>query len=327
MSEKTDSPPRKVVVGTTMYAMWEPHPGLAKRMATLGGFVDQMAVQAKEKHGVGLDLAVLPENAVTGCAKDGDSAADHSVPLEGEVLNTMGRIARRNRTYLVVPMGLAEGGQYYNAAALLDRDGSAVGIYRKVHPVDSADAGVLEGGRMPGKDFPVFQCDFGTVGIQICFDIRFDDGWATLARKGAEIVAWPTQTPRQILSGFRARQYGYYVVSSTWRNNASLIDPTGAVAAQIVEPQNILVEQIDLSWVMLDWQPKLRNGEALRERYGEKVGFRYSEAEDEGLFWSNDPATPITQMVRELGLELPEPSIDRNRRLQDALRGGPPSLQ
>ena len=84
--------------------------------------------------------------------------------------------------------------------------------------------------------------------------------------------------------------------------------------------------KIDLSWLVIDWQPKLRNGEALRERYGENVGFRYSEAEDEGLFWSNDPATPIMKMVRELGLELPEPSLERNQRLQDSLRGGPPSL-
>ena len=38
---------------------------------------------------------------------------------------------------------------------------------------------------------------------------------------------------------------------------------------------------------------------ALREKYGDRVGCHYSEAEDRGLFWSNDPRMPIGQMVRQ----------------------------
>jgi hypothetical protein len=48
-------------------------------------------------------------------------------------------------------------------------------------------------------------------------------------------------------------------------------------------------------------------------------------AEDGGIFWSNDPQIPVMEMIRGLGLELPADSLDRNRRLQDRLRGGPPS--
>jgi hypothetical protein len=55
------------------------------------------------------------------------------------------------------------------------------------------------------------------------------------------------------------------------------------------------------------------------------VGFHYSEAEDRGLFWSDEPQTPIGRMVRDLGLEVLDETIERNRRLQDAIRGGPPS--
>ena len=72
------------------------------------------------------------------------------------------------------------------------------GIYRKVHPVASQQTDRLEGGVLPGKDFPVFTCDFGKVGVQICYDMFFDDGWAALARKGAELVIWPTQSPQII---------------------------------------------------------------------------------------------------------------------------------
>ncbi|MEJ7636902.1 MAG: carbon-nitrogen hydrolase family protein [Singulisphaera sp.] len=92
------------------------------------------------------------------------------------------------------------------------------------------------GGLAPGRDFPVFDCDFGKLGIQICWDIQFDDGWAALAAKGAEIVAWPTASPATAQPASRAARHRYYVVSSTWREDATVFEQTGLVAAQ-VEPR------------------------------------------------------------------------------------------
>ena len=345
MVEK-DEPPRKVVVGTSMYAMWGTYPGLEKRLEALGEIVDEMASKVAEIHpGAALDLAVLPEDAVCG-GREGP-AAERSVPLEGPVLDTMGAKARQHMTYLVLPMFMVEDeeqGVYSNAAVLLDRNGEVAGIYRKVHPVAAKTGSVLEGGVMPGKDFPVFECDFGRLGIQICFDMAYDDGWEALARKGAELVVWPSQSPQTVRPAARALHHRVYLVSSTWRNNASIFEPTGMMAAQIREPvgqrvremgleetheaaERVLVRQIDLSYVLLPWQPELRNGEAMTEKYGDRVGYHYSEAEDRGIFWSNDPETPIGQMVREMGLEEIHESVARNRKLQEAVRGGSPSLR
>lgn len=326
MSGPTDAPPRKVVIGTMMYAMWEEYPGLEARLEPLVGFIDRMAADARSRYNVGLDLAVLPENAVTGEA--GDAPESASFPLDGKVLDAMGAAARTHHTHVIVPMTLAEDperGVYTNSNIVLDREGTVVGNYRKVHLVADQQGGTLEGGLMPGRSFPVFECDFGRIGIQVCYDMVFDDGWEALARKGAELVAWPSQSPQTIQPRWRARQHHSYIVSSTWRNNASIFDPTGDIIAQTTEPSSVLVEQIDLSYALIDWQPKLRNGEAFRERYGEAVGFRYSEAEDGGIFWSNDPELPVMRMVRELGLELRADSLARNRRLQDEARGGPPA--
>jgi len=47
--------------------------------------------------------------------------------------------------------------------------------------------------------------------------------------------------------------------------------------------------------------------------YGEKVGFRYYEDEDLGIFWSNDPATPIRRMTDALGLLEAEEDLARVR--------------
>src|SRR5262249_37481798 len=93
--------PRKVIVGTVMQSFWGKYPGLQNRLDQLAGIVDQMTEQAKTKYGRGLDLAVLPETAITGEA-DGDALA-HSVPLAGAVQDVFVNKAREHGCYIVVP--------------------------------------------------------------------------------------------------------------------------------------------------------------------------------------------------------------------------------
>jgi len=93
-----------------------------------------------------------------------------------------------------------------------------------------------------------------------------------------------------------------YIVSSTWRHNASVFEPTGKIAAQVTPPGDVLVHELDLSYAILPWSSKLRNGKALQDKYGEKIGFRYYEDEDCGIFWSNDPKMPVKKMVQSLGI-------------------------
>jgi len=238
----------------------------------------------------------------------------------------MGDAARRHRCHVVVPLYLADDplpGRCSNAAVLLDRSGRVAGIYRKVFAVVDRGSAAAEAGVTPGSSFPVFACDFGRVGIQICFDMAFDDGWRELARKGAELVVWPSQWPGLVHPARRALEHGCYVLSSTWRNNASLTDPTGH-AIRVRRKEGVFVERIDLEYAILSWQPALRNGAAFDEAFGQRAGYRYSEEEDCGIFWSNDPDLPIAEMVRRLGLETKQEELVRSRAAQDALRGGPP---
>lgn len=315
----SNTPPRKVIVGTAMQAFWGPYPGLRHRLDQLAGIVDQMAAQAKTTYGRGLDLAILPEAAVTGEA--GDDALAHAVPFEGEVKDTFTRKAREHSCYIVVPSYLLDSKQKKlcsNAAVLVGRKGEVLGTYRKIHLVVSLERGTMEGGATPGDALPVFDCDFGKLGIQICYDMEFGEGWAELARRGAELIAWPTQSPQTGQPASRARAQRCYIVSSTWRHNASIFEPTGKIAAQIKPPQSILVHQLDLSYALLPWSAKLRNGQALREAYGDKVGFHYYEDEDCGIFWANDPKLTIGEMVRSLGLLELEEEMARVRRFYRA---------
>ena len=304
VNSTADLPPRKVIVGTAMQALWGEYPGLQKRLEQLAGMIDRMAAESGKRYGRGLDVALLPEFAVTGEAS-ADIVAS-SVPFDGPVRDAFARKAREHRCYIVVPMYLLEDKNKRlcsNAAILIGRKGEVVGTYRKVHLAVADGSDSLESGATPGKQVPVFDCDFGKLGIQICFDIRFDYGWNELARQGAELVVWPTQSPETSLPAFRASRNRYYVVSSTWRNNASFFEPTGKIVAQIKPPEQILVQQLDLSYAILPWSSKLKNGAALSEKYGDKVGFHYYEDEDEGIFWSNDPRVTVGQHGSFLGAE------------------------
>jgi predicted amidohydrolase len=315
----SNTPPRKVVVGTVMQSFWGQYPGLRARLNQLTGIVDQMAAQAQQAYGRGLDLAILPEVAITGEA--GDDALAHSVAFDGEVKDVFTRKACERSCYIVVPTYLLDSKEKKscsNAAILVGRKGEVVGTYRKVHLVVSLERGTMESGATSGHALPVFDCDFGKLGIQICYDMDFAEGWAGLARRGAELIAWPTQSPQTSQPASRARENRCYIVSSTWRHNASIFEPTGKIVAQIKPPQSILVHELDLSYALLPWSSKLQNGEAFRKAYGDKVGFHYYEDEDCGIFWSNDPKTPVGQMVRSVDMLELEDELARARRFYRA---------
>ena len=119
-------------------------------------------------------------------------------------------------------------------------------------------------------------------------------------RGGAEIVAWPTASPATVLPAARAARHRYYVVSSTWRDNATVYEPTGMVAARVEGPAGP-GPRTGPELCRPRLVGVLQDGKALRERYGERVGFHYEPREDMGLFWSNDPATTVGAMVRSMG--------------------------
>ena len=308
--------PRKVIVGTVMVHSSRLSKDLKTRLAELGQKVDEVAVQSRKQYGRNPDLVVLPETIVSRV---------EALPYAGPVETTFATLAQKYHSYVVVPMMLKEEWGKSNAAILVDRQGKVVGIYRKVHIAVTTGSDSLEDGTTPGKSVPVFECDFGKLGIQICFDIEYDYGWQELQRQGADLVVWPSDSPQTGMPAARARRYGYYIVSSPPRNNSSVFEPTGKITAQIRPPESILVQEIDLSYAILPWSEGLQNGAALKAKYGDKVGYRYYEDEDHGIFWSNDPQISIGKMVRESGFAEAGPELERIRKLYRA--AGVPAYQ
>ncbi|WP_146605035.1 carbon-nitrogen hydrolase family protein [Jiangella anatolica] len=300
-------------MGTAVFGGGRPFPGVPERAAEVSALVESMAAAAASgtTRG-GLDLVVLPELVASPPGPDADERA---LSLDDPVFEVYRSAARRHRTHLVVTLDLAEDGAVSNAAVLLDRAGAVAGVYRKAHPVAEARSATFEGGVTPGSAFPVFACDFGAVGIQICWDVMYDDGWQALAAGGAEIVAFPSASPATVRTAAHAARHRYYVVSSTPRDNAAVYAPSGLVAARRSGP-GVLVHELDLSYAVLGWSASLRDGLAFRDAFGDRAGYHYSPREDVGLFWSNDPDLGIDAMVAQLGVEDLRDQLARNARLR-----------
>ena len=160
-------------------------------------------------YGRDLDPAALPEVVVPGDREPGPA------PFEGAIRDAFTRKAKEHRCSIVVPMYLREdSGKITNVGILVGRNGETVGIYRKLHLAVAVGSDAMEAGAVPGDQVPVFDCDFGKRGIQI----------------------WPTQSPGTAHPALRALQNRYYIVSSTWRHNASVFEPTGKITAPELHP-------------------------------------------------------------------------------------------
>ena len=136
----------------------------------------------------GADIACLGETFnITGLELSAANAAATVGDALGRAVERLGAVARRRRMAVIAPVLTVLDGQLRNVAAVIDRDGACAGHYAKVHCIENERAlGVV-----PGDAWPVFDLDFGRIGIQICHDNSFPESARCLALAGAEVVFWP----------------------------------------------------------------------------------------------------------------------------------------
>lgn len=115
---------------------------------------------------------------------------------DGPTVKLMQQYAKKYQMVIVVPIYEADAvaGIYYNTAAVIDADGSYLGKYRKTHIPQVA--GFWEKFYFkPGKsNWPVFNTRYCKLGVYICYDRHFPEGWRALALNGAEYIVNPSAT-------------------------------------------------------------------------------------------------------------------------------------
>jgi predicted amidohydrolase len=189
----------------------------------------------------GCDLICLPEGiTVIGT---GRTYADVAEPVPGPTTAALGEMAARRRAYVIAGLYERAGERIYNTAVLLGRDGELVGTYRKTHlPQEEADAGLT-----PGQSYPVFQTDFGRLGIMDCWDVQFPEPARALARAGAEVIALPIWGGSEVLARARAIENHVYLVTSSYDMPTMVVGPAGDVLAVATAEQPVAAATVDLA--------------------------------------------------------------------------------
>lgn len=225
--------PRKITVAAVNL-----HPHSTNDAAvSVQKFLDLVEAQVKPN----TDVVLLPEGiTVVGTGK---KYAEVSESIPGPTTEKLGAMARRKNAYIVAGMYEREGVAMYNTAVLLDRKGQLVGKYRKVFlPREE-----IEGGLTPGNEYPVFNTDFGKVGVMICWDLQYADPARALARRGAEILLVPIWGGNEALGKARAIENRVFVASSGYNYPTYVMDPDGEILAIARDQGSTAVATIDLN--------------------------------------------------------------------------------
>jgi len=121
-------------------------------------------------------------------------AAAEAIP-DGHTTRLMQDYAKKHKMVIVVPIYEEEmTGVYYNTAAVIDADGSYLGKYRKSHIPHVAGFWEKFFFKPGASAWPVFETAYCNLGVYICYDRHFPEGWRALALNGAEYIVNPSAT-------------------------------------------------------------------------------------------------------------------------------------
>ena len=220
----------------------------------------------------GAMLVTLPEYA-TFLHASGREMRSNALPEQDDpALARFRDIAREEGVWILVgSLALAaEGDRMSNRSLLLSAAGAIVARYDKLHMFDAT----LPGGRViressaytAGSRAVVAQTPWATLGMTICYDVRFPHLYRALSQAGAEILMVPSAFTKatgtlhwKSLLQSRAIENGAYVVAAATcgthpgghqtYGHSMVVDPDGTIIAEAGDEPEVLVVEIDLAKV------------------------------------------------------------------------------
>lgn len=218
----------------------------------------------------GADLVVLPELFTVGFFAF-DAYERSASGLSDEVVDRLRDLAVEHDVGLVggsfvedLEASAAEGHEtpaasgYANTVPCLDRDGTLAAVYRKRHlfGYDSEETRLLT----PGDRYTVFEFEELSIGVTVCYDLRFPEAYRTLLDRGAEAVVVPSAWPYpriehwRTLARARAIENLWYVVAANGVGRmdggqlcgrSAVYDPWGTTIAAAPDEPDLLSTTID----------------------------------------------------------------------------------
>jgi nitrilase len=234
----------------------------AANLAAAGRAVDKLA-------GQGVDLVLLPE--MSNFHGLDSSYAATAEPIPGPSSEWAAAKAREHGIFLHCgSFAELRDGRVYNTSVVFDRQGQDIAHYSKIHLFDAVTPDGLEYKESlafaPGDEVVAFDCEGVTVGLAICYDIRFPQLFAALADRGAKLFLvpaaftiptgsnqWePVLRARAIETGSYVAgcgQWGWYEKDRENYGHSMVVDPWGTVVAQCREGVDTLAVELDLDYL------------------------------------------------------------------------------
>lgn len=253
------------------------------------------------------DIVCLPEVFTRG----------EPEPVDGPTTTRLAAWAKEHSCYVINSIPVNVDGRTFNSAILIDRAGKIVGRYDKIRPTE----GELEKKICPGPvDPPIFETDFGTIGMQICFDVNWCEQWQRLKEKGARIIFYPSAFPaaRQIRA--LAWQNQCFIVSASRRSPSSLVDVTGDVIESTSKEQGWVGAVLPLGRQIFEVDFNTAKLKEIEKKYGAKVQVAWHRDDDLVSLASLDPELTVAQLIEEYKLTPHRAYMQRAQKAQDQLR-------
>jgi predicted amidohydrolase len=209
----------------------------------------------------GSDIALLPE-LVNVYPLKGEQAWQKAETELDSLASAVAKRAKLYRMHIILPVLEKRSAGYFNTAWLFGRDGELLGKYDKVHltPMETDFYGVKA-----GSDYPVFDLDFGRIGLMICLDGVFAEPSIIYALQGVDVLFWPrwmsghSEISFEIQMRCRAIDYALHIVSSSfgvpptvaWRpgmlfGRSCVISHDGTIIADAGHQEGIATAVVDL---------------------------------------------------------------------------------
>lgn len=217
----------------------------------------------------GAELVALPE--LWSCHGLEKVYKENAEPIPGPTTEALAALARKLGIYLLGGSILEEAGQgkMYNTSTFFTPDGGLAAVYRKIHLFDvkAPDREYLESASIaPGEEVVTAKAGPVTLGLSVCYDVRFPELYRLLALRGADILAVPAaftlQTGKdhwELLLRARAVENQAFVIApAQWGQKADgrwtygrsmVIDPWGTVLAQCPDHDGYALASLDLDYL------------------------------------------------------------------------------
>jgi N-carbamoylputrescine amidase len=206
----------------------------------------------------------------------------YAEPADGPIVQRFAALARELSMVMVLPIyEEADTGIYYNTAVLVDADGTVLGKYRKNHLPHVEKFWEKFYFRPGNLGYPVFDTAVGKVGMYICYDRHFPEGWRELGLNGAHMVfnpnatkpglsnrLWEIEQPAAAVAngyfvlapnrvGLEDNEYGADAVN--FYGSSQIVDPRGNYVGALGsgEHEELLVRDLNMDLVQEmrdDWQ-------------------------------------------------------------------------